>query len=101
VLDISEDFRSLAMSYALVSFYETYAWPGTRYTVVSKGSSLLNLPHEDQIPLAADHTGMVRFDGLDDPMFLQVEKRINYAAKGNESQDTMTMRVEITKNGRR
>ncbi|CZR62803.1 uncharacterized protein PAC_12700 [Phialocephala subalpina] len=82
VQDISEDFRFLAGSYALFSFYETDVWPGTRAPIVSKDSALLNLPHEDQVPLAANHVEMVRFDGLEDSKFMQVEKRIQRAAKG-------------------
>ena len=92
--DISEDFRFLARSYALVSFYETHVWPGTRDCIVAKGSSLLNLEHEDQIPLASNHTDMVKFDGLDDPMFVQVEKRINAAARGNDDLDRTTVSKE-------
>ncbi|KAE8441038.1 hypothetical protein EG329_006075 [Mollisiaceae sp. DMI_Dod_QoI] len=110
VLDISEDFRFLAERYALVSFYEMDAWPNTRAPIVSKGSALLHLTHEDQVPLPANHADMVRFEGLDDPMFEQVENRIKVAAKGREierevesrgknADSTTTMRFEITRTG--
>ncbi|KAF8865941.1 hypothetical protein BDZ45DRAFT_668346 [Acephala macrosclerotiorum] len=97
VLDISDDFRSLTTSYALVSFYETFAWPHTEAAIVPKSSALLGLAHEDQVPLAADRAEMVRFDGLDDPMFVQVERRIRKAAKGREREEEVE-RVENTKN---
>jgi hypothetical protein len=98
ILDISDDFRSLTTSYALVSFYETFVWPHTNAAIVPKSSALLGLSHEDQVPLAADHAEMVRFDGLDDPTFLQVEKRIRKAAKGREREEELENKEESPKN---
>ncbi|RYP59386.1 hypothetical protein DL769_008561 [Monosporascus sp. CRB-8-3] len=105
VLEISEDFRFLACSYALVSFYELHVWPGTREQIVHKSSALLNLEHERQVPLEANHADMCRFDGLKDPLFVQVVKRIKDAAnggpvdRGNEGQRGVQQDTTTTRRG--
>ncbi|GAB1316536.1 DUF676 domain-containing protein (Fragment) [Madurella fahalii] len=82
IADICEDFRHLSCRYAIVSFYETRAWPGTGKPIVDKMSSLMHLDHEDQVPLEANHVELCRFESEDDEGFKRTVKRITRAARG-------------------
>jgi hypothetical protein len=82
IADICEDFRQLAQRFAVISFYETRAWPGTKEPIVDKLSSVMNIAHEDQVPLEADHLQLVRFENENDDAFRLTYKRIARAAKG-------------------
>lgn len=80
--NISEDFRALARQFAIVSFYETEAWPGTHAPIVDRMSSAMFLDHEEQIPLEANHMDLCRFEGEADLKFWLVCRRIQQVAKG-------------------
>ena len=79
---ICEDFRHLARRYAIASFYETEAWPGTQAAIVDKSSALMMLDHEEQVPFEANHVEMVRFEGARDPHFVMTYKMIQRISKG-------------------
>ncbi|KAK3314382.1 hypothetical protein B0H66DRAFT_607606 [Apodospora peruviana] len=85
IAGICEDFRCRARNYAIVSFFETFAWPGTSSTIVGRMSALMNLDHEDQVPLDAHHMDLCRFESERDPAFKRTYLRIKKAAKGNLS----------------
>ncbi|KAK3317310.1 Alpha/Beta hydrolase protein [Cercophora scortea] len=82
IADICEDFRHLARRYAIISFYETHAWPGTRAPIVDRMSALMMLDHEDQVPLEAHHLDLCRFADARDEGFRMTCRRIEMAAKG-------------------
>ncbi|KAL8296868.1 hypothetical protein RB600_002066 [Gaeumannomyces tritici] len=77
-----EDFRFLARRFAIVSFYETMALPGTKAPVVDKLSSRMHLEHEEQVPMAADHLGLCRFNDASDPGFRTTCWYIKRVAQG-------------------
>lgn len=80
--NVTEDFRFLARQFAIVSFYETEAWPGTHAPIVDRMSSTMFLDHEEQIPLEANHMDLCRFEGEADLKFRLVSRRIQQVAKG-------------------
>ncbi|KAK3689029.1 hypothetical protein B0T22DRAFT_375769, partial [Podospora appendiculata] len=82
IADLCEDFRHLARRYAIFSFYETHAWPGSRAPIVDKMSALMMLDHEDQVPLEAHHLDLCRFADARDAGFRMTCRRIEMAAKG-------------------
>ncbi|KAL8400455.1 hypothetical protein RB594_000734 [Gaeumannomyces avenae] len=82
ISNICEDFRFMARRFAIVSFYETEAWPGTRDPIVDKMSARMNLEHEEQVPLAADHLNLCRFESAADPGFRTTCWHIARIARG-------------------
>ncbi|KAF2968642.1 hypothetical protein GQX73_g4898 [Xylaria multiplex] len=78
---ISEDFRPMAANYAIVSFYEEYAFNILGKVIVDKDSAIMGLPHEQKMMLSGTHTSMVRFSSSD-KQFDAVWKRIKRAAAG-------------------
>jgi hypothetical protein len=69
IANLCEDFRILPRRFAIVSFYETRVWPGTRAPIVDKTSALLYLEHEEPVPLDADHMNLCRFKNARDQSF--------------------------------
>ncbi|EJT79104.1 hypothetical protein GGTG_04193 [Gaeumannomyces tritici R3-111a-1] len=82
ISNLHEDFRFLARRFAIVSFYETMALPGTKALVVDKLSSRMHLEHEEQVPMAADHLGLCRFNDASDPGFRTTCWYIKRVAQG-------------------
>ena len=80
--DICEDFRFIARKFAIVSFYETEIWPGTRGPVVDRMSSCMYVEHEEQIPLEANHMDLCRFEDAQDPKFKLTCYYIKRVARG-------------------
>ncbi|GAW21409.1 hypothetical protein ANO14919_109280 [Xylariales sp. No.14919] len=78
---ISEDFRPISTNYAIVSFYEEYAYNILGKVIVDKDSAIMGLPHEQKMMLSGTHTSMCRFS-KSDKQFDAVWKRIKRAATG-------------------
>ncbi|KAI1192246.1 Alpha/Beta hydrolase protein [Nemania serpens] len=79
---ISEDFQHLAPRYAIVSFYEEFAY--NRFwgkVIVDRDSAIMALQHEEYMMLSGTHTSMCRFS-RDDDQFDAVRRRIKRASKG-------------------
>ncbi|KAK4032075.1 Alpha/Beta hydrolase protein [Parachaetomium inaequale] len=70
ISNICEDFRFLARRFAIVSFYETEVWPGTRAPILERMNSLMHLEHEEQVPLEANHVNLCRFRDAHDSGFM-------------------------------
>ncbi|KAI0555984.1 Alpha/Beta hydrolase protein [Xylaria curta] len=79
--EITEDFRPIAADYAIVSFYEEYAYNILGKVIVNKDSAIMGLPHEQKMMISGTHTSMCRFS-KSDRQFDAVWKRIKRAADG-------------------
>ncbi|KAI1747836.1 Alpha/Beta hydrolase protein [Xylaria castorea] len=79
--EITEDFRPIAANYAIVSFYEEYAYNVLGKVIVDKDSAIMGLPHEQKMMLSGTHTSMCRFS-KSDKQFDAVWRRIKRAADG-------------------
>ena len=53
---------------------------------MEKQSALLEVEHEEQIPIDADHSAMCKFATEEDPTFEKVYKRIRRMRKESRSQ---------------
>lgn len=107
LMDLSEDFRPIAQSYALVSFVEENTMgklgfnrvvrPHTRthtyylilthhppHQVVARHSAVMELPHEERMLINGDHSTMCKFsrDPAQAGRFDPVWRSIQRAAKG-------------------
>ncbi len=67
--DVNEKFRQIAPNYAISSFYETVHWPGTDTCIVDKTAARMQIDHEKETPLAADHAAMCCFSSIEDMDF--------------------------------
>ncbi|KAI1127149.1 Alpha/Beta hydrolase protein [Nemania abortiva] len=79
--NVNEDFRPLSTNYAIVSFYEEYAYRIWGKVVVDKDSAVMGLPHEEEMMLSGTHTSMCRFSE-GDKQFDAVWRRIRDVAAG-------------------
>jgi hypothetical protein len=100
LLNISDDFRSIARKYVIASFYELHMWPGINYRIVDASSALMTLEHEEQIPMKAAHSGIYQFKGENDPLFEKTLACIEEAAEGMKRETglkdgTVTTSVEL------
>ncbi|KAI9155676.1 Ankyrin-3 [Paramyrothecium foliicola] len=81
LMDVSEDFRSIANEYKIVSFYEADKVPRLNSVVVAKYSAVLELPlNEEASPLGGDHSEICKFSGEEDARFETVWKAIKRVA---------------------
>ncbi|KAI1339150.1 hypothetical protein F5Y15DRAFT_95240 [Xylariaceae sp. FL0016] len=71
---LNEQFRHIAPRLQIVSFYETLPTSiglrNVRVMVLEKESSVLGYPGEVSKALAADHHGVCKYHGLDDPNYI-------------------------------
>ncbi len=94
--DVNEKFRQIAPDYAISSFYETVHWPGTDTCIIDKTAARMQIDHEKEMPLAADHAAMCCFGSIEDIDFNIVCDHILKAA-GIEAVDaTGTARPTAT-----
>lgn len=85
LMDISEDFRSIATRYALVSFVEQDVLDGIGSVIVEKHSAVMELAHEEVMMLSGNHSTLCKFETAD-KRFEVVWRRIRRAAKGPQPQ---------------
>ncbi|ROW08795.1 hypothetical protein VMCG_02977 [Cytospora schulzeri] len=73
---LNEQFRHVATRLDIVSFYETLPTPiglrSARVMVLEKESSVLGYPGEVSKALAADHHGVCKYEGPEDPNYVTV-----------------------------
>jgi hypothetical protein len=82
ISNICEDFRFLARRFAIVSFYETELWPGTHAPILERMDCLMQLEHEEQVPLQANHLNLCRFRDKQDSGFILSCRYIAQIAQG-------------------
>ncbi|KAK3897542.1 hypothetical protein C8A05DRAFT_38902 [Staphylotrichum tortipilum] len=74
--DINQQFPSVCGGLQLASLYETketpLATPLMKKMIVDNNSAVLGYPGEFRAPLDADHHGMSKFKGAEDPNYIQV-----------------------------
>ncbi|TLD06594.1 uncharacterized protein PgNI_08371 [Pyricularia grisea] len=98
---LNEQFRHIAPSLDIVSFYETIPTPigfkNTKVMVLEKESSVLGYPGEISKPLTnADHHGVCKYSSPDDPNYVTVRNVLkslfskiltSQAGRGSEGRD--------------
>ncbi|KAI9887902.1 MAG: hypothetical protein M1823_000290 [Watsoniomyces obsoletus] len=85
LLRLTSDFRFQLPDYQVVSFYEQRPMNIFSSLIVDKQSALLEVKHEEQIPVNADHSAMCKFATEDDDTFEKVYKRIQRIRKVSRS----------------
>ncbi|UKZ69594.1 uncharacterized protein TrAtP1_010600 [Trichoderma atroviride] len=88
---LNESFRHVAEKLQIISFYETRPTPimksATSIMVLEKESSVLGYPGEISKPLDADHNGVCKYDGPDDPRYITIRNALkNLVAKSNHKE---------------
>lgn len=77
---LNESFRHVAEKLQIISFYETRPTPiiksATSIMVLEKESSVLGYPGEISKPLDADHNGVCKYDGPDDPRYITIRNAL-------------------------
>ncbi|GAB1316537.1 Alpha/Beta hydrolase protein [Madurella fahalii] len=81
LMDISEDFRSIATKYAITSFVEEDKFSGLGRVVVERHSAVMELVHEEAVMIGGNHSSMCKFDS-DDVRFNSVWRSIRRVAQG-------------------
>ncbi|UKZ51025.1 hypothetical protein TrVGV298_004780 [Trichoderma virens] len=88
---LNESFRHVAEKLQIISFYETRPTPiiksATSIMVLEKESSVLGYPGEISKPLDADHNGVCKYDGPDDPRYITIRNALkSLVAKSNHKE---------------
>ncbi|KAK3900045.1 Alpha/Beta hydrolase protein [Staphylotrichum tortipilum] len=97
LLDLSDEFRTIAENYALMSFVEANTFRKVGRVIVAHHSAILGLPHEDYLHLPGDHSSMVKFSASPDDAgrFDAVWRGIQRAALGPPNGGPATAYFEI------
>lgn len=95
---LNESFRHVAEKLQVISFYETRPTTmlkgTTKIMVLEKESSVLGYPGEISKPLDADHHGVCKFTGPDDPRYITVRNMLNsLIAKANPKSSSPSSQV--------
>ncbi|KAI0011853.1 hypothetical protein F4779DRAFT_160175 [Xylariaceae sp. FL0662B] len=85
--DLNEQFRHLAPSLSIWSFYETLATSigPKKIMVLEKDSSVLGYPDEISRPLQADHHGVCKYSNPTDPSYISVRNALTFLIKQSRS----------------
>ncbi|EXJ89617.1 hypothetical protein A1O3_02684 [Capronia epimyces CBS 606.96] len=78
---LTADFRHQLPDYQVYSFYEQRPMKGFSNLIVEKYSALLDVNHEEQIPVDSDHSAMCKFETESDDTFEKVYKRVRRMMK--------------------
>lgn len=73
---INEEFRHYFDQFELLSFYETQSMKHLGSRIVEPESGVLNLPLEKQIPMAADHRSICKFEKSTDPNYIALRNSL-------------------------
>lgn len=77
---LNDSFRHVAPKLQIISFYETRPTPiiksHHKIMVLEKESSVLGYPGEISKPLDADHNGVCKYNGPDDPRYITVRNAL-------------------------
>lgn len=78
--DINEQFRNVALSLSIVSFFETLKTVigPSQVMVCHKDSSILGYPGEISKPLDADHHDVCKYTSQQDPNYISVRSILKY-----------------------
>jgi WD40 repeat protein len=93
---INEEFRHYFAQFELLSFYETQSMKHLGSRIVEPESGVLNLPRETQVPMAADHRSICKFENLTDPNY--VELRNSLAMTVANISDERSKGMEVQRN---
>ncbi|CZR62802.1 uncharacterized protein PAC_12699 [Phialocephala subalpina] len=85
LMDVSEDFRSIATRYALITFVEQDIFDNIGSVIVEKHSAVMELAHEEVMMLSGNHLSLCKFTA-GDKRFDAVCRRIKRAARGPQCQ---------------
>ncbi len=88
--EINEQFRNLAPSVSLISFFETLKTSigPSQVMVLQKDSSILGYPGEISKPLDADHHDVCKYTSQQDPNYISVRNILTYLVGKHRSQDS-------------
>jgi WD40 repeat protein len=80
IQDINDQFRNLAPSFSIVSFFETQATTVglSQVMVLTKDSSILGYPGEISKPLDADHHDVCKYGSQEDSNYISVRNILRY-----------------------
>ncbi len=80
IQEINEQFRNIAPSISIVSFFETqHTTVGpSSITVLAKDSAILGYPGEISKPLDADHHNVCKYSSREDPNYISVRNILKY-----------------------
>jgi len=87
--EINEQFRSLAPSISIISFFETLKTSigPSQVMVLQKDSSILGYPGEISKPLDADHHDVCKYTSQQDPNYISVRSILKYLIEKHQPQD--------------
>ncbi|KAK5453601.1 hypothetical protein LTS15_006787 [Exophiala xenobiotica] len=87
--EINEQFRNLAPSVSIVSFFETLKTSIglSQVMVLQKDSSILGYPGEISKPLDADHHDVCKYTSQQDPNYISVRNILKYLVERYRSPD--------------
>lgn len=87
--EINEQFRHIAPSVSIVSFYETLKTSIALFPVMvlQRDSSILGYPGEISKPLDADHHDVCKYISQQDPNYISVRNVLSYLVGKHRSQD--------------
>ncbi|KFZ02931.1 hypothetical protein V502_11382 [Pseudogymnoascus sp. VKM F-4520 (FW-2644)] len=94
---LNERFRHVAPNLRTASFYETRPTAITnlgKMMVLERESSVLGYPGEISKSLDADHRGVCKFDGPDDPNYVSVRNVIQSFIKSHKPNMTLAEEVQ-------
>ncbi|MCJ1267070.1 hypothetical protein MMC22_006955, partial [Lobaria immixta] len=88
LLRLTSDFRHQLSQYHIVSFYEQQPMRIFSDLIVEKHSALLEVEHEEQIPVDANHSMMCKFETNGNETYEKVYKRIRRMSRDPEPTKT-------------
>ncbi|KAK4458531.1 hypothetical protein QBC42DRAFT_290437 [Cladorrhinum samala] len=96
--DINEQFRNVCEGLSLGSLYETQktALGLSKKMIVDKESAVLGYPGEISAPLNADHHGVAKFKGVDDPNYIQVKDLVGMILRNLKPDDDIAMPMLVS-----
>ncbi len=87
--EINEQFKHIAPSVSIVSFYETLKTSIALFPVMvlQKDSSILGYPGEISKPLDADHHDVCKYTSQQDPNYISVRNILKYLVEKHHPED--------------
>ncbi|KAH7316947.1 hypothetical protein B0I35DRAFT_393986 [Stachybotrys elegans] len=102
---LNESFRHVAEKLDIISFYETRPTALIKSTtsimVLEKESSVLGYPGEVSKPLDADHNGICKYNGPDDPRYITVRNALKHLiakASSNGERGSLSRHADLNGN---
>ncbi|KAK0729543.1 Alpha/Beta hydrolase protein [Lasiosphaeris hirsuta] len=95
LMDLSEDFRSIATRYSIASFVEEDKHSKLGRVIVERHSAVMEVPHEEVASLPGDHSNICKFGRNDAHRFDAVWRCIRRIAQGAHTAAPPPGTVEI------